>query len=146
MPANDDQLLFGKLFYLVAVLDLVDENLGGLEAGDIVLIDHDCGVARDISGDFLLPLLIDKATESPDVDILAARHRRFDNAEERLYGGGHIGLVNSCLFSDLGDNVCLGHGLFRLRVSKIQDGKFKRRMFKRKMYSFISLLTNSILL
>jgi len=39
--ANDGRLLFGKLLYFIAILDLIDEDLGRLETGDIVLIDHD---------------------------------------------------------------------------------------------------------
>ena len=73
-PAHADHLLFRKLLYLIAVLDLIDEDLGRLEAGDIVLIDHDGGVTRDISGDFLLSFLVDEASKSADIDILAAGH------------------------------------------------------------------------
>jgi hypothetical protein len=112
LPANDNRLLFGKLLYLVAVLDLVDEDLGRLDAGDVMLIDHDGSVAGDISGDFLLSFLVDEASKATDVDILSARHRRFNNTEECLHGCGNIGLVNSGLFSDLGNYVCLGHGWF----------------------------------
>jgi len=44
---------------------------------------------------------------------------------------------NSGFFSDLSDNVCLVT-VFYLEGLPIQGrGKFKRRMFKRKMYSFI---------
>ena len=105
-------LFFRQLFYLIAVLDLIDEDLGRLEAGDIVLIDHDGGVTRDIPGDFLLSFLVDEASKSADIDILAAGHRRFYNAEECLNRSRNIGLVNSSFFSDLSDNVCLGHGCF----------------------------------
>jgi hypothetical protein len=108
--ANADHLLFGKLLYLIAILDLIDEDLGRLETGDIVLIDHDGSVTRDIPGDFLLSFLVDEASKSADVDILAAGHRRFYNAEKCLYRSRYIGLVNSGFFSDLSDNVCLGHG------------------------------------
>ena len=110
--ANADHLLFGKLLYLIAVLDLIDEDLGRLEAGDKVLINHNGGVTRDIPGNFLLSFLVDEASKSTDVDILAAGHGRFYNAEEGLYRSRNVGLVNSSFFSDLSDNVCLGHGGF----------------------------------
>jgi len=110
--ANDGRLLFGKLLYFIAILDLIDKDLGGLEAGDIMLIDHDGRVAGDIPGDFLLSFLVDEASKSTDVDILAARHRRLYNAEKSFYGCGYIGLVNAGFFSDLSNNVCLGHGGF----------------------------------
>ena len=73
-PANAGHLLFGELLYLIAVLDLINEDLGRLEAGDIMLIDHDGGVAGDIPGDLFLSFLVDEASESPDIDILAAGH------------------------------------------------------------------------
>lgn len=112
--ANEGRLLFGKLLYFIAILDLIDKDLGRLEAGDIMLIDHDGRVAGDIPGDLFLSFLVDEASESPDIDILAAGHRGLDNTKECLYGSRNVGLVNSGLFSDLGDNVCLGHGvLFR---------------------------------
>ncbi len=65
---------FSKLFYLIAVLDLIDKDLGRLKAGNIVLVDNNGCVAGDIASDFLLSLLVDKATKSADVDILAAGH------------------------------------------------------------------------
>jgi hypothetical protein len=110
--ANADPLLFGKLFYLITVLDLIDEDLGGFETGDIVFINYDGSVARDIAGNFLLSFLVDKASKATDIDILSAGHRGFDDTEECFYGRRNIGFVNSGFFSDLGDYVCLGHGCF----------------------------------
>jgi hypothetical protein len=112
--ANAGHLLFGKLLYFIAILDLINEDLGRFEAGDIMFIDHNGRVTGDIPGDLLLPFLVDEASKSPDVDILAAGHRGLDNAEKGLYGSRNVGFVNSGFFSDLSDNVCLGHGvLFR---------------------------------
>ena len=112
--ANAGHLLFGKLLYFIAILDLIDKDLGRLETGDIVLIDHDSRVTGDIPGDLFLSFLVDEASKAADIDILDTGHRRFYNAEECLYRGRNIGLVNSSFFSDLSDNVCLGHGvLFR---------------------------------
>jgi hypothetical protein len=109
--ANDGHLLFGKLLYFIAILDLIDKDLGRLETGDIVLIDHDGRVTGDIPGDLFLSFLVDEASKSPDIDILAAGHRGLDNTKECLYGSRNVSLVNSGLFSDLSDNVCLGHGV-----------------------------------
>ena len=102
-------LFFRQLFYLVAVLDLVDKDLSGLKTGDIVLVNHNSRVTGDIAGNFFLSLFVDKASKSTDVDILSAGHRSFNNTEESFHRGGNIGLVNSGFFSDLVDNVCLGH-------------------------------------
>ena len=38
-------LLFGKLLYLVAVLDLVDKDFCRLEAGEAMLVDDDGCIA-----------------------------------------------------------------------------------------------------
>lgn len=97
------------MLYLITVLDLVDKDLSGLETGNKVFINHNSRVAGDIAGNFFLSLLVDKATKSANVDILPAGHRSFYDTEEGFYGSGNIGLVNSGLFSDLVDNVCLGH-------------------------------------
>jgi len=72
--ANDGRLLFGKLLYFIAILDLIDEDLGRLETGDIVLIDHDGGFTRDIPGVFLLFFFFEEASKSPNIDILGAEH------------------------------------------------------------------------
>ena len=102
-------LLFGELFYFITVLNLVNKDLGRLETGDIVLINHNGCVSRDIAGDLLLSLFVNKASKSTDVDILPAGHRGFYDTEEGFHRSGNIGLVNSGFFSDLVDNVCLGH-------------------------------------
>ena len=62
------------MLHLVAVLDLVDEDLRRLEAGDVVLVDDDGSIARDIPGNFLFSLLVDEAAEAPDVNVLTTRH------------------------------------------------------------------------
>ncbi len=77
-------LLLRKLFDLVAVLDLADEDLCRLEAGDKMLINDDCRVARDVAGNFLFPLLVHKAPETPHVNIMSPGHRVFNNGKKGL--------------------------------------------------------------
>lgn len=102
--------LLGYLFHLVAVLDLVDKNLRRLEARDKMLVDHDGSVTRNIPRNFLLPLLVNEAAKSTDVDVLSTCHVLFDNGKECLNRSRHIGLIDPGFFSNLVDDVCLGHG------------------------------------
>jgi hypothetical protein len=64
--------LLCELLHLVTILDLIDKNLGGLEAWDIVFVDNDGRIAGDVACDLLLPLLVDETAEATDIDILAA--------------------------------------------------------------------------
>ncbi len=65
-------LFLSELLYLVAVLDLVDENFGGFEAWDEMLIDNDSRVARNVAGNFFLALFINKAAEATNINIMSA--------------------------------------------------------------------------
>jgi hypothetical protein len=116
-------LFLSKLFYFFAVLDLVDKNLSGLKAWNKVLIDNQGSIARNIAGNLLLSLLIDKASESTNVDVVSVRHRTLYHAEKCFYGCCYISLVNSGLFSDLVNNICFGHCIVIL-VKTFREGKF----------------------
>ena len=116
-------LLFCELFYLIAVLDLVDKYFRGLEAGDEMLVDHDGGVARNVARNFFLSFLIDETAKTPHINIVATGHRVFHNGEKCFNRGGDIGFVNARFVRNLVDNVCFRHvaGCLRLgiRVGKI---------------------------
>lgn len=99
------------MFHLITVLDLVDEDLGGLETGYIVFVDNDRCVAGDVACDLLLPLLIDEAAKAPDVDILAARHILFHDRKECFDRRRHVSFVDSSLFCYLVNYICLRHGV-----------------------------------
>jgi hypothetical protein len=102
-------LFLSQLLYFLAVLNLVNENFGRLEAWNKVLVYYQGSIAGNIPGDLLLPLFVDKAAESADVNVISAGHGRFHNAKECFYGCGHISLVNSGLLSDFVDDICFGH-------------------------------------
>jgi hypothetical protein len=109
-------ILFSKLLHLLAVLDLVYKNLGGLEAGDVMLLDNDGCIAGNIAGDFFLSLFIDETSKTSYINVLAASHGGFDDAKKSFYRSGNIGFVNAGFVSNLVDNVCFGHGDFVLRI------------------------------
>ena len=104
-------LFLSELFYFVAVLDLVYEDLGRLEAWNEVLINDDGGVARNVARNFFLSLLIDETTEAPDINIMSSGHGVLNNRKERFNGCGYICLVDAGFFSDLINNVCFRHVL-----------------------------------
>ena len=106
----DANLLFRKLFYFVAVLNLVDEDLCGLETWNEMFINDDGRVARNIARYFLLPLFIDKTSEAPNINIMPCGHGVFYNGKECFHGGGDISLVDACLLRNLINNVCFRHG------------------------------------
>jgi hypothetical protein len=107
-------LFLRELLYFVAVLDLVDENLGRLEAGNEVLIDNDGGVARNIARNLFLALLIDKATEAANINIMSTRHRVLYNGKKSFYGRRDISFVDAGFFRNLINNVCFRHGAWVL--------------------------------
>ena len=63
-------LLFFQLLHLIAILDLINENFSRFETGHVMFIYYQGGVARDISGNFFLSLLINKAAKTTDVDVI----------------------------------------------------------------------------
>ena len=62
---------FFQLLYLVAILDLVYENLSRFEAWNKMFVNNQCGITRNISGNLFLPFFVDKTSETPDVNVIA---------------------------------------------------------------------------
>ena len=94
---------------LLAVLDLADEDLGGLETWNIMLIYHNSRISGNVPGYFLFAFLIDETAKTTHVNIMSAGHGVLNNGEEGLYGSSYIGFVDACLICDLIDYVCFGH-------------------------------------
>ena len=99
------------MLHFITVLDLVDKDLGGFEAGDVVFVDDDGSITRYVPGNLLLSLLINEASEAADVNVLTSRHVLLHNGKKSLNGRGNISFVNTCLFCDLINDICLGHGM-----------------------------------
>jgi hypothetical protein len=104
------KLFFSQLLYFIAVLDLVNENLGGFKAGNVMLIDHDGGIARNVAGNFFLSFLINETAKPANVNVVAASHVRFNDVKKCFNGSRNICFIDSCFFCDLIDYVCFGHG------------------------------------
>jgi hypothetical protein len=113
--------LTGELLHLIAVLDLVDKDLGRFEAGDVMLIDDDGGIPGDVAGDFFLPLFIDETAEAPHINIMAVAHVRFHDGKERFNGVRYITFVDSGSVSDLVDDVGFGHSIMGFGVSVFSE-------------------------
>jgi len=63
-----------------------------------MLIDNDGSVARNVARYFFLALLIDKATEAANIDIMSARHRVLYNGKKSFYGRRDISFVDAGFF------------------------------------------------
>lgn len=114
-------LLFGLIrqqFHLFAILDLVHENFSGLESRDIMLINNNSGVARDVSGYLFLSFLINEASETADIDVLATCHVVFNHTQEGFYGSIHICFVHTGFFCDFVNNICFSHACKGLVLNK----------------------------
>src|SRR5690349_20450085 len=92
------KLFFSSMLYFFAVLDLVHENFGRLKGRNIMLINHQSCVTRNIPGNFLFTFFVDKASKTTNVDVIATGHRTFDDAEECFDRCCYIGFVYSGLF------------------------------------------------
>ena len=119
-------LFFSELLYFVAAFDLVDEDFGRFETGDIMLINYDGRVARNVARNFFLSLFIDETSETTNIDIMTAGHGIFYNGKECFYGCGDIGFVDAGLLRNLIDNVCFRHGAGVLLLG-FREGKINFR-------------------
>lgn len=119
-----------QLLYLFAILDFINENLGRLKAWYVMLINDQCRVPRNVSRDLLFALLVDKASETTDVNIIPVGHGTLNYAKECLNGRCYISFVNSSLFCDFVNNVCFGHCVIFLveLIENLREGKFKCRL------------------
>lgn len=74
-----------------------------------MFVNDDGGVARNVTRNFFLPLLVNKTSKPTDVDVLSASHRSLNNIEERFYGMRYIGFIDSGFLCYLSDYVSFGH-------------------------------------
>ena len=87
-----------------------------------MLVNHQCSIPGNVPGNFFLALLINKASETADVNIVSIRHGIFYNTEKCFNRCCHISLVNSSLFCNLINYICFGHGAI-FKSLKISGGQ-----------------------
>ena len=63
-------LLYFELLHLLAILDLIYKDLGRFEAGNKVFVNNQSRIPRNIASDFLFSLLVNKAAETTDVNVV----------------------------------------------------------------------------
>jgi hypothetical protein len=102
-----------------------------------MLINNDGRIAGDVTGDFFLPLFIDEASETSNIDIMPRSHVALHYIKKCFYRGGDICFIDTCFVGNLIDYVSFGHGDIGLRVLLIRERKFISSCFKSK----INLLT-----
>lgn len=107
---QNGQLLFGKLLHLIAVFDLIYKDFCRFKTGDIMLINNQCCVARNVARNLLLTLLINETAKATDVNVISVGHGILHNAEKGFHRGCYISFIDSGLFSYFVDYVCFGHG------------------------------------
>jgi hypothetical protein len=98
-------LLVCILLNLFAAFNFVHKNLSGFEAGNVVLVNNNGRVARNIARYLFLTFFIDKTSKSTNVNIVPVTHVAFHNSKKCLNRGGYIALVNSGLVCYLVDDV-----------------------------------------
>src|SRR6218665_736699 len=100
----------GQLFYFRAVFYGIDKNLGRFKTRNVMFLDDDGGIARNVACHLPFALLVDKTAKASHINIVAVRHAGFNNCEEGFHGSGNIGFVNPCFFCDLIKYICFSHG------------------------------------
>ncbi len=75
-----------------------------------MFIDNDGGVARNVTCNLFLSLLIDEASEATHVNVMPAGHGIFYDGKEGFNGRGYIGFVDAGLLRNLIDYICFRHG------------------------------------
>ena len=90
-------------------LHLSHEALGGLEAGEVVCLNHNCGVLRDVAGSLFSAVLHHEAAESTQIYILFLEKTVFNALHESLNGGCYVFFRNAGCIGYLIDNVRFSH-------------------------------------
>ena len=107
-----NRLFIGMLFHLLAVFNLIYEDLGRFKAWNKMLIYDQSGIPGNIPGDFLLAFLINETSEAADINIVAVSHGILYHAKKRLHGCGNISLIHTSLLGDLVYYICFSHFVY----------------------------------
>jgi hypothetical protein len=103
------KLFFCSLFNLLAVLDLVYEDLGWLKARDKMLLNHKSSVSGNIPGDLTFAFLVDEAAKPTDINVVTVRHGVLYNTKKSLHRCSHVSFIHSGLLRDLVYYICFSH-------------------------------------
>ena len=97
------------MFNLLTVLDLVDKNLGRLEAWNEMLLNHEGSVSGNISRNIALAFLVDEAAKATDINVVTIRHGVLHNTKKSLHRCSHVSLIHAGLLRDLVYYICFSH-------------------------------------
>ena len=114
---NERILMVNYLFVdlLLVLYHLGDEALAGFEGRQVVGLNNQRCVLRDVACCFLGTVLDDEASESAQVDVfLVDSQAGADFVHQGLDGSGHFRLSDACPLCDRVDNFCLSHNVFLL--------------------------------
>ena len=96
-------------YYLLAAFDFGNESFAGLEARDVVLVDDERRVFRDVASYFAGALLVYERAEATHVNVVALSHRVLHYFEEGFYGRQHIGFFDAGFLRNFGNYLSFGH-------------------------------------
>ena len=103
----------------LAAFNFGNERLAGFKARNVVLIDDERRVLRDVTGNFASPLLIYERAEAAHVNVVAFGHRILHYFEEGFNGRQNIGFLNASFLRNFGNYLSFGHvGKGVLKVKK----------------------------
>ena len=108
--------LLSRYFGFVAGFHLFNENLGGFEARNEMLVDYHSGVLRDIPGYLFGSFLVDETAEPSHINVLSLGQRVFYYRKEGLKGVRYLCLIDSGLIGDLCNYVCFRHDFLNFNV------------------------------
>ena len=94
---------------LLAVLDLTDEDLRRLEAGNKMLFNHKSRVSGDIARNLALAFFVDEASKATDINVVPVHHGVLYNTKKSLHRCSHVSLIHSGLLRDLVYYICFSH-------------------------------------
>ena len=101
-----------KLFkYLnVKLLHLCNEALGRFESGDVVSVDNQCCVLRNVTCGFLCTVLYSERAKATQINIFLAYGHAVTNLFHKcFYCSGNILLGKAGILSDFVDDFCFCH-------------------------------------
>jgi len=107
----------------LASLNFGNEGLARLEARDVVLVDDERRVFRDVTGYFASTLFIYERAEAAHVNVIAFGHRILYYFKEGFNGRQDVGFLDAGFLRNFGNYLSFGHvGKGVLEVKKKLSG------------------------
>ena len=93
----------------LASLDFGYESLARLKARDVVLVDDERRVFRNVAGYFAGALLVYERAEAAHVNVVALSHRVLHYFKEGFDSRQHVGFLDAGFLRNFGNYLSFGH-------------------------------------